>query len=428
MSTKDRLKTGIQKNLNQRYIRRLLGIIAKKPILYTYGSTFSSITDKYLNFFTIESLRNAYSDNKRPLGYGSLFLPYEMLHSLGITPFLPEVMAGFTAGLGLADQTLKEASSNWYSQDLCTFHRSASGAVELDLFPKPDFIITTNLACDAAQKSFYIYSKNYNIEKNFYLIDVPYQYSNESISYLAGQIKNISMDINFKLDKELDTSKFKEVINLSNEFRKWAIKVNNLRKTLISYPLNYNGLNFILPFHGLAGTKEAVTLYKQMYKELNNFLNKQNSNNPGKKNPPKRILWLHLKPYYKNEMFDILSEQNCMVAFEEINYVYWHKLNPEKPFESLAKKMLSHFLLGKIENRINAILKMAKDYNIDGAILFSHWGCRQSNSGARIIKDSLKKLGIPTLVLDGDCVDQNNSSKGQIKTRMQGFIEILNSN
>ena len=338
MSTKDRLKTGVQRNLNQRYIRRLLGIIAKKPILYTYGSTFSSITDKYLNFFTIESLRNAYSDNKRPIGYGSLFLPYEMLHSLGITPFLPEVMAGFTAGLGLADQTLKEASSNWYSQDLCTFHRSASGAVELDLFPKPDFIITTNLACDAAQKSFYIYSKNYNTEKNFYLIDVPYKYSNESISYLASQIKNISMDISFKLDKELDTSKFKEVINLSNEFRKWAIKVNNLRKTLINYPLNYNGLNFILPFHGLAGTKEAVTLYKQMYKELNNFLNKQNSNNPGKKNPPKRILWLHLKPYYKNEMFDILSEQNCMVAFEEINYVYWHKLNPEKPFESLAKK------------------------------------------------------------------------------------------
>ena len=89
--------------------------------------------------------------------------------------------------------------------------------------------------------------------------------------------------------------------------------------------------------------------------------------------------------------------------------------------------MLSHFLLGKIENRINAIQEMAEDYKIDGVILFSHWGCRQSNGGARIIKDSLKEIGIPTLVLDGDCVDQNNSSKGQIKTRMQGFIEILNS-
>jgi len=102
MGIKDKLKTGVQRNLNQKYIRRLLDIISKKPVLYAYGSTFSSLSDKYLNIFTIESLRNAYSDNNHPVGYGSLFLPYEMFHALGITPFLPEVMAGFTAGLGLA--------------------------------------------------------------------------------------------------------------------------------------------------------------------------------------------------------------------------------------------------------------------------------------------------------------------------------------
>jgi len=212
MGIKDRLKTGIQKNLNQKYIKRLLGIIAKKPILYTYGSTFSSVSDKYLNIFTIESLRKAYSDNYRPVGYGSLFLPYEMIHALGITPFLPEVMAGFTAGLGLAAQTIKQASLNWYSQDLCTFHRSASGAQELEVFPKPDFILTTNLACDAAQKSFYIYSKKYDIEKNFYLIDVPYRYSQESLFYLTAQIKNIYMDISSKSGRKPDISKLSEAI------------------------------------------------------------------------------------------------------------------------------------------------------------------------------------------------------------------------
>lgn len=427
MGIKDKLKTTIQRNLNQKYIRRLLDIISKKPVLYAYGSTFSSLSDKYLNIFTIESLKNAYSDNNYPIGYGSLFLPYEMFHALGITPFLPEVMAGFTAGLGLAAQTLKESSSNWYSQDLCTFHRSASGAVELDVFPKPDFVITTNLACDAAQKSFYIHSVKYNIEKNFYLIDVPYEYSKESISYLAGQIKNICMDISSKSGMKLDTSKFKEVISLSNEFRKWAIKVNNLRKTLTNYPPYYNGLNFILPFHGLAGTREAVILYTQMYKELKKYLDKEEKEKSGKNKSPKRILWLHLKPYYKNEIFDTLERGNCRVVFEEINYTYWPELDCKKPFESLAKKMLSHFLAGRIDNRINVILKAARDYKVDGAILFSHWGCRQSNGGARIIKDSLNKLNIPTLVLDGDCVDQNNSSQGQLKTRLQGFVEILNS-
>jgi len=433
MSIKDSVKTSIKRNLSQRYIKRLLGIISAKPLLYAYGSTFQSAADKYLNIFTIESLKKAYSDNNRPVGYGSIFLPYELFHALGITPLLPEVMAGFMAALELAPRTLEEASSNWYPRDLCTFHRSVSGAIELDLLPEPDFIITTNLACDAAQKSFYIDSIKYNIENNFYMIDVPYHFSKRSLSYLTGQIKKVYYDICSKTGAEPDPDRFKEVIKLSNEFRKWAIKVNNLRKVIADYPPYYNGLNFILPFHGLAGTREAVTLYRKMYEEFKEYPNKKDtSGGPAgdkldKEKNIKRILWLHLKPYYRNEIFDILNSENCRVVFEEMNYVYWPELDPERPFESAAKKMLSHFLAGSIERRVSMILKSAKEYKADGAILFSHWGCRQSNGGARIIKDSLKKINIPTLILDGDCVDKNNSSQGQIKTRLQGFIEILKS-
>jgi len=423
---KEQTKVKLRENLNQKYITRLLNIIASKPVVLAYANTFSSKSDKYLNVFSLKQIKNAYSTHS-PTAYGSLFLPYELFYSLDILPFLPEVIAGYSAGLGLADKTLKKASSNWYSQDLCTFHRSASGAVELDLFPKPTFIICTSLACDAAQKSFYLYAKNYGIEDNFYLLDVPYSHTSESVSYLSKQIKNLSMDICKKLGKKLDISKFKEAIELSNEFREWAIKVNDLRKTLVNYPLNYNGLNFILPFHGLAGSKDGVTLYKEMYKEFSRCLKKQKAENSSTKKTPKRILWLHLKPYYKNEIFQTLEEENCKVVFEEINYVYWDKLDPDRPFYSMAQKMLSHYLRGKIENRIDAILNMAKNYKIDGAILLSHWGCRQSNGGARIIKDSLNQYNIPTLVLDTDCVDQNNSSKGQIKTRIQSFTEILNS-
>ncbi len=427
MNLKEQVKIRLQKNLNQKYIRRLLNIITSRPFLLITGNTFSSTSDKYLNIFSLKNLKNAYS-NHYPVAYGSIFLPYELFYFLEIAPFLPEVMAGYSAVLGLADKTLKKSSSNWYSQDLCTFHRSASGAVELNIFPKPEFIICCSLACDAAQKSFYIYAKNFGIEKNFYLVDVPYSYTTESVSYLSQQLKDISIDISKKLGKKLDLNKFKEVIKLSNEFRKWALKVNDLRKTLINYPANYNGLNFILPFHGLAGTKEAVILYQKMYDELSCYLKKQGQENSNNKNNQKRLLWLHLKPYYRNEIFQILEQGNCKVVFEEFNYIYWPELDPDRPFYSLAKKMISHYLRGEIENRMSAILNMAGDYKIDGAILFSHWGCRQSNGGARIIKDSLKQYNIPTLVLDGDCVDQNNSSEGQLRTRVQGFIEILNSN
>ncbi|MDZ7839024.1 MAG: 2-hydroxyacyl-CoA dehydratase family protein [Actinomycetota bacterium] len=358
--------------------------------------------------------------NRDPVAYGSLFLPYELMHGLGLVPFLPEVLAGFTAGMGIAPSTLKKANSQWYSPDLCTFHRSASGAIELGLFPKPQFIICTNLACDAAQKSFYTYAHKFKMEEDYYLIDVPYNYSEESIDYLSRQLEQMSKKITSRLGKKVDMDALAQAIENSNDFRYWAQKVNQVRKKLNTYPPDFNGLNFILPFHGMAGTRQAVSLYKKMYRELSSL-----AQEAGSARPRKRLLWLHLKPYYRNEIFSLLEQGNCMVAFEEINHVYWPKLDPAQPFRSMAIKMLSHYLRGSINNRLKVISKLTEDYRMDGVILFSHWGCRQNNAAARLIKDQVRKAGLPTLVIDGDCVDQNNYSHGQLQTRIQGFTELL---
>ena len=422
---KENLRKKIQNNLNRDYIKKILNIIGSKPLLFTYGATFSSQSDKYLNIVSIKNIKKSYS-NKYPVAFGSLFLPYELFHSLEIVPFLPEVMAGFTGGLGLTDRTLKEASSKWYTPDLCTFHRCASGAVELDLFPIPQFLICATIACDAAQKTFFIDAKKYGIEDNFYLVDIPYEKNSESISYLAKQFEMISEDICKKLKKELDLTRFERVIKLSNEFRYWALKVNELRKELSVYPKNFNGLNFILPFHGLAGTVDAVVLYKNIYKEFKKLLDEQ-KNKKIDTTKLKRLLWLHLKPYYKNDIFYLLEKNNYILAFEEINYVYWPELDSKKPFESIAIKILSHPLNGSVQNRLKAITEIVMDYRIDGVVMFSHWGCRHSNGSGRIIKDNLKEIGIPFLILDGDCLNKNNSSAGQISTRLQGFMEIINS-
>jgi len=421
MGVRDKLKTTIKNNLNQNYIKRFLSIAGKRPVLMMFGSTFKSISDKYLNIYSIEAMSKAYRDGA-PVAYGSLFLPYELLHGLGLVPFLPEVLAGFTAGMGIAPNTLKKANSHWYSPDLCTFHRSASGAVELNLFPRPQAIICTNLACDAAQKSFYGYAHKFKMEKDYHLIDIPYHFNPEAVDYVSSQLEQISNKISNKLGRKLDLDALSTAIENSNRFRYWALKVNEVRKNLNVYPSDYNGLNFILPFHGMAGTPQAVSLYKKMYKELS--LLGRKADDPA---PKKRLLWLHLKPYYKNEIFSLLAQGNCMVAFEEINHVYWPQLDPATPFRSLAVKMLSHYLGGSINNRLKVISQLTADYHMDGAILFSHWGCRQNNAAARLIKDHLRSQGLPVLIIDGDCVDQNNYSPGQLQTRIQGFMELLGS-
>lgn len=418
---KQNLINNIQNNLDIKSIRKILGLISNPFVFSLYGLSFKSSSDKYLNKYSLSYMREVYC-GRHPIAYGSLFIPYEILNSLNLKLVLPEVMGGFTAGLGITGKTLSCAANNWYSPDLCTFHRSASGAANMNLFPKPDFIVCSNLACDAACKSFEEMAYKFKIQDRFYLIDIPYQENDISVNYLARQIENIFFDIAEKSGLKPDIENLEKTIVYSNQLRKHLLGVNKIREKLFDYPQYYNGLSYILPLFGLAGTRQAATLYKIMEEELGRKLARQHQ-----KRKMKKILWMHLKPYFANDVFNILEANGCRVVCEEITNVFWEEMDPGKPFESLAKKMLSNPLRGSGKNRVSTILSMAEKYEVDAAVLFSHWGCRQSNGLARILKDKLSEKRIPLLVLDGDCVDKNNFSSGQLKTRLEGFAEIINS-
>jgi len=92
---------------------------------------------------------------------------------------------------------------------------------------------------------------------------------------------------------------------------------------------------------------------------------------------------------------------------------------------SLSEKMLSNSSNGPLERRVDAALKMARIYEVDGVIHFSHWGCRQSSGGASVIANALKDQGIPCMILDGDGGDPTNYSPGQTQTRLDAFVEML---
>ena len=68
---------------------------------------------------------------------------------------------------------------------------------------------------------------------------------------------------------------------------------------------------------------------------------------------------------------------------------------------------------------------MGSEMCIRDRINFCHWGCKQSAGGVFQLRETLKAADIPLLVLDGDAMDRRNSHDGQIKTRLEAFLEIL---
>ena len=91
----------------------------------------------------------------------------------------------------------------------------------------------------------------------------------------------------------------------------------------------------------------------------------------------------------------------------------------------MAEKMVYCIYNGDVSQRIQMAERLAKETEADGGILFAHWGCKGTIGASSLIKNSLESAGLPTMILDGDGCNPANTSDGQVSTRLQAFVEML---
>ncbi|NPV54992.1 MAG: 2-hydroxyacyl-CoA dehydratase [Firmicutes bacterium] len=407
---------------------------------------------------------------RRPVIWTSAFAPTELLYALDLVPFSPEIASAAIASIGLSGKMLNIAEDHWYARDSCSFHRCAAGAALEGYLPRPDALVAASHLCDGAPKLFGNLARALGAE--FYLIDTPWVTGGgagdardtrdaghagdaegaedtedgggafrDALEYYARQLEALAYALAHRFNRRVDMSRFARAIEFSNEARHYAIEVNKLKKRKPCPVLGAEVLGFVAALFWGFGTRDVVRIYKRLYEEVlaraegraearQGWAGKgriAQGDGDGEGAPERhRLLWMHLKPFYPNGLWRKMEvELGARIVFDEFSRIYWDEMDPERPFESLARKALSHFGYGRIERRIDAALQAVDEYSIDGVIHFSHWGCRQATGGVWAIKEALKARGIPMLVLDGDCVDGRNYSEGQVMTRIEGFLEML---
>jgi benzoyl-CoA reductase/2-hydroxyglutaryl-CoA dehydratase subunit BcrC/BadD/HgdB len=135
---------------------------------------------------------------------------------------------------------------------------------------------------------------------------------------------------------------------------------------------------------------------------------------------------MHLKPYFHTDLMAWLEDElGAIIVFEEASNVWWKPLDESMPLRALADKMLSMYHNGPLERRLETTLNCVREFKAQGVVQFHHWGCRQSTGALQVMRDVLKREGIPFLQIDGDCIDETNLQLGPLRTRIQGFLEML---
>ena len=347
--------------------------------------------------------------------------PFDLLSALGVTSCFVEFVTAMLSSTGVAGPMLEQAEHAGYPSDACGYHRGVLGAALQGLLPEPDFLIGTTCPCTGGLATLEALAGKF--EKDLFVLHIPQDRSDDSIRYLAGQMKDMAEFVTSRTGERLDPGRLALAVENSNRVRRLMEEMYGLAQRIPS-PVNSRDLrNFGLVMSLLFGTEAAVEVAEAYRDEFAARVEAGESGVPGERI---RLLWIQNRIQFKHPLERILEEEyRASVVVDELNSVTWDPIDPADPWSGFADRVISIPLNGPIASRTDHLSRLARTYSVDGAINPCHWGCRQGTGARGLIEESLKRIGVPVLNLEVDCVDPRNFAEGQLRTRLQAFIEMI---
>ncbi len=347
-------------------------------------------------------------------------IPFDLLNSMGVTSCFVEFVGAMLSSNETAPIFIKEAEDSGYAPDSCAYHRAVTGAMLKDIMPEPDFIIGSSSPCTAGLAVMEDMARRF--KKDFFILNVPQNNSKESVKFLTDQIKEMTRFITAHTQKPLSMEKLGRALEFFNESSLILKDIYNLAKQTPSPVDNKLLKDFGTVIGLIMGTRKGVEICQAFKDELIDRIESKKID-PSKEKI--RIMWIQNRIQYKFPIEKMLEDFGVKIVVDELNDVTWEPMDPDNPFESIAKRIISiPYSLGT-SDRIAHMQLLAREYKLDGAINPCHWGCRQGTGVRGLTTKGLKDVNVPVLNLEIDCVDSRNLAQGQIETRLEAFVEML---
>ena len=346
--------------------------------------------------------------------WGNIFAPCELMQCFDLATLSIECLACYMSGYHLEDYFIDYAQDMGIAPTLCSYHKTFVGGVESGVIRSPEYAVTTSLSCDGNLNTFRYLEKKAKVPFTF--LDIPYEDDEASVAYLADQLRNFAKDLERKTGKKFEEQKLKEAIRIENETRR-ELKKFFQYQSLHFYPGELiSHLYLMMGMHLLIGTREFLDLVRFMNEDIQTYPLFEG----------KKILWVHLMPFYRESLKECFGySKKYQIVGCDMSLDYAEEMDAEKPFEALARKIIKNLFNGSYSFKAENIEKLADKLQPDAVIHFCHWGCKQASGGSVLLKERMQEKNIPMLILDGDGVDKRNSHDGQIKTRLEAFLEMI---
>jgi benzoyl-CoA reductase/2-hydroxyglutaryl-CoA dehydratase subunit BcrC/BadD/HgdB len=358
----------------------------------------------------------------------TIFFPVEIFNALDLIPMHLEFTGSLMSLFGIdCSDLLAEAAKIGLPSEVCSAHRVLGGALMKGALPLVNAVVSSNLVCDNSVKSGELTMKFNNCPG--FVFDYPFNRSDIADKFIIQELQEVIKFLEQVSGHKMNWGKLSENIAQTNLQIDLIRRINNLCKSSPSPFLPQDFIKLLVVDYMGAGRPET-TLYLQ---SLCQDLSAKVTSHTGFVNPERlRLMSTMLSPWYlQGEIDAILSEHSASIVCNPFISDWREELNlePEKPLESLAKKLricAPLRMYGAFDKRaIEPIISCVKEYKIDGAINFNHLGCRQMGPAFKIYKDILDELDVPTLNIDCDLVDPSITSADEMRQKMEPFFELI---
>jgi len=381
--------------------------------------TYSNVTDKLINlerfrivnrsFPKTEEILDLKRQDRKVFGWLCTYVPEEIIHAAGI---LPVRITGYTQ-----ETELDDGSAYLYINN-CSFSRSC---LQMGLKGEYDYLdgLVAGSTCDGSRRLFDLWQ--HYLEVPFHhMLTVPRKYTERAHKLYYEQVVMLKEHLEQHLDTEITDEALLKSISVYNESRELLKKLYQLR--MVDKP----------PISG-AETMEVLNASQRMPKEqFNQYLRELLDELAVSGNEYRGRSRLMVTGSVMNnpEFIRSIEELGGLVVTDELctSTRYWSDpvdVDNHSPLEAISRRYLNNFPCARMvpsERRFDRILQMAHDYKVDGVISQIIRYCVPYAHDIPLLTDRLEKAGIPILALD---VEYGTSGSGQISTRVQAFLEML---
>jgi benzoyl-CoA reductase/2-hydroxyglutaryl-CoA dehydratase subunit BcrC/BadD/HgdB len=383
------------------------------------------------------SVDAATRDPARKVAWCTSVGPAELLQGFGFEVYYPENHAAMLGATRKSTDYIPYANAAGYSPEICSYLTADVGAYlkgytplteayGIQSIPKPDVLVYNTNQCRDVQDWFMWYSKQWNVPcVGLHTHRNVGEVTQDHISSLTAQLHTLTGKLEEIAGRKLDMEKFQESVRLSrrcSELWEKVLRTGTAKPSAITF---FDGTIHMGPAVVLRGTPVAVAYYEELLAELEVRVKDQVAAVEGEKH---RLYWEGMPVWGKlRPLADQLMQlQTCAVASTYCNSWIFNQLDPEHPYESMARAYTELFIVRADPYKEEYIARMCKDYAVDGILFHDAKTCpNNSNNRYGMPQRLQERLGIPYLVIQGDLNDLRCYSEEQSKTAIEAFVEQL---